>query len=103
LEHVNDRTWVGQAKNLCSNEHSTEFGLDDIEDEINLLEQEVNNEQEIGFCHNDLQYGNIMIDEETNAITIIVSLLLITTNLLNIFSLFQNGGKKFKTHFYDTI
>ncbi|XP_010438049.1 PREDICTED: probable choline kinase 3 isoform X2 [Camelina sativa] len=65
------RTWVGQAKNLCSNEHSTEFGLDNIEDEINLLEQEVNNEQEIGFCHNDLQCGNIMIDEETNAITII--------------------------------
>ncbi|OAP00042.1 hypothetical protein AXX17_AT4G10940 [Arabidopsis thaliana] len=97
------RTWVGQAKNLCSNEHSIEFGLDNIEDEINLLEQEVNNEQEIGFCHNDLQYGNIMIDEETNAITIIVSLLLITTNLLNLFSFFQNGGKKFKTHFYDTI
>ncbi|KAL1196021.1 putative choline kinase 3 [Cardamine amara subsp. amara] len=64
------RTWVGQAKNLCSTEHSKEFGLDNIEDEINLLEQEVN-QQEIGFCHNDLQYGNIMIDEDTNAIAII--------------------------------
>ncbi|CAN6860321.1 unnamed protein product [Brassica oleracea] len=74
--HIWDRmrTWVGQAKNLCSAEHSEEFGLDNIEDEINLLEQEVNNEyhqQEIGFSHNDLQYGNIMIDEDTNAITII--------------------------------
>jgi choline/ethanolamine kinase len=27
----------------------------------------------IGFCHNDLQYGNIMIDEETRQLTIIVS------------------------------
>lgn len=29
--------------------------------------------QEIGFCHNDLQYGNIMMDEDTRAITLIVS------------------------------
>lgn len=87
---------------MCSNEHSKEFGLDNIEDEINLLEQEVNNEQEIGFCHNDLQYGNIMIDEDTNAITIIVSL---THNhkILNLFSLFQNGCKKLKPRFYGTI
>ncbi|KAL0363690.1 UNVERIFIED_CONTAM: putative choline kinase [Sesamum calycinum] len=27
--------------------------------------------QLVGFCHNDLQYGNIMIDEETRLITII--------------------------------
>jgi hypothetical protein len=27
----------------------------------------------IGFCHNDLQYGNLMADERTGAITIIVS------------------------------
>ncbi|CAN8246735.1 unnamed protein product [Cochlearia groenlandica] len=68
------RTWVRQAKNLCSSEDSREFCLDNIEDEINMLEQEVNNEhhqQQIGFCHNDLQYGNIMIVQDTNAITII--------------------------------
>lgn len=29
--------------------------------------------ERIGFCHNDLQYGNIMIDEETRQVTIIVS------------------------------
>ena len=80
-----NRTWVGQAKNLCSAEHSEEFGLDNIEDEINLLEQEVNNEyhqQEIGFSHNDLQYGNIMIDEDTNSITIIVSFSLPLQNII---------------------
>jgi len=29
--------------------------------------------QSIGFCHNDLQYGNIMIYEETRQVTLIVS------------------------------
>lgn len=53
-----------------------EFRLEAMEDEINLLEERLTrDDQEIGFCHNDLQYGNIMIDEETNAITIIVSFL----------------------------
>jgi len=33
--------------------------------------------QEIGFCHNDLQYGNIMMDEDTRAITLIVSYILL--------------------------
>ncbi|KFK45108.1 hypothetical protein AALP_AA1G345500 [Arabis alpina] len=68
------RNWLGQAKSLCTHEDSEEFGLDNIEAEINLLEHELhteNHEHEIGFCHNDLQYGNIMIDEDTNAITII--------------------------------
>lgn len=41
--------------------------------EINLLEKALSkNDEKIGFCHNDLQYGNIMMDEETKAITIIV-------------------------------
>ncbi|RRT83035.1 hypothetical protein B296_00003907 [Ensete ventricosum] len=36
------------------------------------LENELSEEdQRIGFCHNDLQYGNIMIDEETRVVTII--------------------------------
>lgn len=52
-----------------------EFCLEAIKDEIEFLEGNITwDDQEIGFCHNDLQYGNIMIDEETNAITIIVSL-----------------------------
>ena len=97
-----NRTWVGQAKNLCSAEHSEEFGLDNIEDEINLLEQEVNNEyhqQEIGFSHNDLQYGNIMIDEDTNAITIIVKSYR-HIFLLNTFIFFFSMVKKKKNPYH---
>lgn len=37
---------------------------------VELLSQ---GNQQIGFCHNDLQYGNIMMDEDTRAITLIVS------------------------------
>ncbi|KEH43641.1 choline/ethanolamine kinase [Medicago truncatula] len=52
------RNWVGEAKSLY--------------DEINILEKELcEGYQEIGFCHNDLQYGNIMMDEETRSITLI--------------------------------
>ncbi|XP_010543053.1 PREDICTED: probable choline kinase 3 isoform X2 [Tarenaya hassleriana] len=66
------RTWLGQARSLCSPEDAEEFGLNNIEDEIDFLEQDLQTEfQEIGFCHNDLQYGNIMMDEDTNAITLI--------------------------------
>lgn len=42
--------------------------------------------QDIGFCHNDLQYGNIMIDEETRQITLIVSYLAVLC--LYMFSLY---------------
>ncbi|CAD6271436.1 unnamed protein product [Miscanthus lutarioriparius] len=46
--------------------------LDSMEEEITALENEFSGEYErIGFCHNDLQYGNIMIDEETKLLTII--------------------------------
>lgn len=39
-----------------------------------MLERALSRDAErIGFCHNDLQYGNIMIDEETRQVTIIVS------------------------------
>jgi len=45
-----------------------------MEEEITALENDFSGEREcIGFCHNDLQYGNIMIDEETKLPTIIVS------------------------------
>lgn len=68
------RTWLKEAKNLASPIEMDEYRLEVMEDEINLLEERLTRgDQEIGFCHNDLQYGNVMIDEETNAITIIVS------------------------------
>lgn len=48
-----------------------------MEEEISTLEKELSSDsQPVGFCHNDLQYGNIMMDEETKSITIIVSFIL---------------------------
>ncbi|KAJ6961527.1 choline kinase 2 isoform X1 [Populus alba x Populus x berolinensis] len=65
------RNWLKTAKSLCTPEEAKDFRLDSIEDEISLIEKELSGDQSIGFCHNDLQYGNVMIDEETRSITII--------------------------------
>ncbi|CAL4947766.1 unnamed protein product [Urochloa decumbens] len=66
------RNWLKTAKNLCSSDEAKEFRLDSLENEITALQNEVSGDYHwIGFCHNDLQYGNIMIDEETNMLTII--------------------------------
>lgn len=68
------RKWLGEAKTLCSPKDTKNFRLDNLDEEINILEKKLSEGyQEIGFCHNDLQYGNIMMDEETRLITIIVS------------------------------
>ncbi|KAK8579883.1 hypothetical protein V6N13_143044 [Hibiscus sabdariffa] len=66
------RTWLSQAKKICSPRTAKEFCLDILGEEISILEKELTQgNQVIGFCHNDLQYGNIMMDEETKAITLI--------------------------------
>ncbi|MQL96842.1 hypothetical protein Taro_029529 [Colocasia esculenta] len=66
------RSWLKAAKSSASPEEAREFCLDKIEEEITCLEKELSVEnQKIGFCHNDLQYGNIMIDEESRSVTII--------------------------------
>ncbi|KAJ9179526.1 hypothetical protein P3X46_011305 [Hevea brasiliensis] len=65
------RNWLKTAKSMCPPEEARAVRLDAMEQEISLLEKELSGDQRIGFCHNDLQYGNIMIDEETKAITII--------------------------------
>ncbi|KAL0324895.1 UNVERIFIED_CONTAM: putative choline kinase [Sesamum calycinum] len=66
------RNWLSEAKCLCSPDHVKEYKLDSLEKEISLLEKSISaSHQEIGFCHNDLQYGNIMIDEQSQSITII--------------------------------
>ncbi|KAG9458793.1 hypothetical protein H6P81_003301 [Aristolochia fimbriata] len=66
------RSWLKTAQQLCSPEEAKQFQLDVMEEEINSLEKKLSHDnQTIGFCHNDLQYGNIMIEEETRAVTII--------------------------------
>lgn len=66
------RNWVSEAKRLCSASEVEEFWLDTLEEEIKLLQRELSkHSQLIGFCHNDLQYGNIMMDEHTSSITLI--------------------------------
>ncbi|KAF9609943.1 hypothetical protein IFM89_019346 [Coptis chinensis] len=66
------RNWLSASKRLCSLDEVKAFKLDAIEMEISRLEKELSGENQcIGFCHNDLQYGNIMMDEETRVVTII--------------------------------
>ncbi|CAN0843777.1 Probable choline kinase 2 [Linum grandiflorum] len=65
------RNWLKVAKDMCSGDEAKTFRLHEIDDEITFLEKELSIDQYIGFCHNDVQYGNIMIDEETKAVTII--------------------------------
>ncbi|PPS06706.1 hypothetical protein GOBAR_AA13944 [Gossypium barbadense] len=51
------RTWLGNAKKFCSPKDAKDFCLNVLGDEINVLEKELAKDyQEIGFCHNDLQY-----------------------------------------------
>jgi len=63
-----------EARGRCSEEESNQFQLNKLGDEIAVLEKTLSGvEQSVGFCHNDLQYGNIMIYEETRQVTLIVS------------------------------
>ncbi|KAF1897442.1 hypothetical protein Lal_00035147 [Lupinus albus] len=66
------RNMLNHAKRLCSPKDVMTFGLDNLHADINMLEVLLSEEyQEIGFCHNDLHYGNIMMDEEQKTITFI--------------------------------
>ncbi|MCD9643084.1 hypothetical protein HAX54_030206 [Datura stramonium] len=68
------RSWLSNAKKLCCDEHIMEFSLDNLEEEINSLENELSNEsQVIAFCHNDLHYGNMLFNETTQSLTLIVT------------------------------
>jgi len=85
------RNWLGQAKSLCSPKDTKNFGLDNLDEEINILEKKLSEGyEEIGFCHNDLQYGNIMMEEETKLITIIVSCdhILFASNISGVLNFF---------------
>ncbi|GAU18479.1 hypothetical protein TSUD_366620, partial [Trifolium subterraneum] len=64
------RNWLSEARRLSSPEEVETFRLDIMDKEISLLEKELSvSLKRIGFCHNDLQYGNIMLDEVTNSVT----------------------------------
>ncbi|KAL1538402.1 putative choline kinase 2 [Salvia divinorum] len=65
------RKWVTEAKRVSLPQEAKEFRLEDLGAEISTLEKKLYTNDRIGFCHNDLQYGNIMMDEETRSITII--------------------------------
>ncbi|MED6223552.1 hypothetical protein PIB30_075038 [Stylosanthes scabra] len=66
------RNWLVEARRLASPEEVEMFHLDTMDKEISILEERLSNShQKIGFCHNDLQYGNIMIHEDTKSLTLI--------------------------------
>ncbi|XP_042513834.1 probable choline kinase 2 [Macadamia integrifolia] len=66
------KNWLTAAQHLSSPEEAKSFCLDTMDAEISDLEKKLlGNDQHIGFCHNDLQYGNVMIDEKTMSVTII--------------------------------
>ncbi|CAL4978256.1 unnamed protein product [Urochloa decumbens] len=66
------RRWLEEARRRCSEEESMQFQLNKLGDEIAALEKALSGvDQSVGFCHNDLQYGNIMIYEETRQVTLI--------------------------------
>ncbi|KAI4372411.1 hypothetical protein MLD38_010648 [Melastoma candidum] len=65
--------WLPTAKNRTTSEEADSVRLDAIENEISDLEKALSNGGRIAFCHNDLQYGNIMMDEETKTLTIILT------------------------------
>ena len=70
------RDWLQKALSLCSPEHIDAFRLRELGSEIDDLSLRLSSRagtHGIGFCHNDLQYGNIMLDEEDNSLTLIVS------------------------------
>jgi len=66
------RNWLRTALALCPNIEVGGFRLDCMEDEINNLEKMLSMEGEsVGFCHNDLQYANMMFDDDNKCLTLI--------------------------------
>ncbi|KAL3654620.1 hypothetical protein CASFOL_001605 [Castilleja foliolosa] len=66
------RNYLKEVKRLSLPAEADEFRFNALGDEISLLEKKLSTAQQlVGFCHNDLQYGNIMMDEVTKLITII--------------------------------
>ncbi|KAJ7524142.1 hypothetical protein O6H91_18G079900 [Diphasiastrum complanatum] len=66
------RDWLAKALEVGRREHNEEFQLNNLGHEISELERKLSkSDQVLGFCHNDLQYGNIMMNEDDGSITLI--------------------------------
>lgn len=66
------RAWLDTALRIVPKAQVREFGLENLGSAVAALERRLGGPLErVGFCHNDLQYGNIMVDERTGAITLI--------------------------------
>lgn len=75
-----------------------EFSLERLDDEIGDLQRLLTTpDQRIGFCHNDLQYGNIMISEKDDSVTIIVGL---ATTVYIIFLCYYSGSDPYGSWFH---
>jgi len=73
---IKTRNWLKTTLALCPDVEVAGFRLDCMEDEVNFLEKMLSGESEsIGFCHNDLQYANMMFNDEDKCLTIIVRIL----------------------------
>lgn len=64
--------WFSKALEICPQSWHEEFQLEILKAEVLRLERRLAQlEGAIGFCHNDLQYGNIMLHETNGDVTII--------------------------------
>jgi thiamine kinase-like enzyme len=75
------RDWLVKILEHSDSSQEGAFGLniwDDetidprkLDDEINYLQRRLDKrDTQIGFCHNDLQYGNIMLSEKDDSVTL---------------------------------
>ncbi|KAJ8556191.1 hypothetical protein K7X08_022949 [Anisodus acutangulus] len=67
------RKLLNDAKTLSSAEIKKEFGLESLEEEINVLENILSNDssQQVVFCHSDLRGDNMIFNETTKHLTLI--------------------------------
>ncbi|MCO5553527.1 hypothetical protein L7F22_007049 [Adiantum nelumboides] len=64
--------WIMKALELCPLTWHQDFQLESIKEDLPKLQSKFSQFQGlVGFCHNDLQYGNIMMNETNGDVTII--------------------------------
>ncbi|MCO5600887.1 hypothetical protein L7F22_055004 [Adiantum nelumboides] len=64
--------WIMKALEICPSTWHQEFQLESIKEDLPKLQHKFSQFQGlVGFCHNDLQYGNIMMNETNKDVTII--------------------------------